>query len=246
MGEIDWLGWLGGLVGAGSSLFNSYQQQQSAAYEADLQQQIFKREDNAVQRRAADLEAAGLSKTLAAGGGANAGSAIKVTTPQSDAGDVLQNALNVSNIRTQILRQKKEIAQTEAQTKLIEEQKAAQEIANEYAIQNNPQRIEQAKLDIARRMIENRIGDKNVSIAQINLWAKDLAYQMDKYNYDWYKEYNLPTNAGLSGASGDLLKGGNIISSVIGDIVPKAVDIWNNRGVVLTKDKPKKNKTNKR
>lgn len=51
-------------------------------YQKALQQQIFQREDNSVQRRAKDLEAAGLSKTLAAGAGAGAGSVVS-TSPQS-------------------------------------------------------------------------------------------------------------------------------------------------------------------
>lgn len=42
-------------------------------YQREYNEQIFAREDNAVQRRAADLEAAGLSKTLAAGSAAGAG-----------------------------------------------------------------------------------------------------------------------------------------------------------------------------
>lgn len=42
-------------------------------YQREYNEQIFAREDNAVQRRAADLEAAGLSKTLAAGSPASAG-----------------------------------------------------------------------------------------------------------------------------------------------------------------------------
>lgn len=51
-------------------------------YQKALQQQIFQREDNSAQRRAKDLELAGLSKTLAAGAGAGAGSVVS-TSPQS-------------------------------------------------------------------------------------------------------------------------------------------------------------------
>lgn len=57
-------------------------QQDAYEYEKGLQQEIFAREDNAVQRRALDLEKAGLSKTLAAGSAANAGSAVNVSAPQ--------------------------------------------------------------------------------------------------------------------------------------------------------------------
>ncbi len=55
-------------------------------YQKALQQQIFAREDNAIQRRASDLQAAGLSKTLAAGSGAGAGSVVS-TSPFSGSFD---------------------------------------------------------------------------------------------------------------------------------------------------------------
>ncbi len=58
-------------------------QRQNLDYQKELQKQIFEREDNAVQRRAKDLEASGLSKTLAAGSAANAGSVVGTTAPQN-------------------------------------------------------------------------------------------------------------------------------------------------------------------
>ncbi len=48
-------------------------------YQKNLQQQIFGREDNAIQRRVSDLQKAGLSKTLAAGDGAGAGSVVSTS-----------------------------------------------------------------------------------------------------------------------------------------------------------------------
>lgn len=65
------------------ALQNFELQQDVYNYEKDLQNTIFDREDSAVQRRALDLEKAGLSKTLAAGSAANAGSAINVSAPQN-------------------------------------------------------------------------------------------------------------------------------------------------------------------
>lgn len=47
-----------------------------------LTKQQWKRDDNAVQRRSADLEAAGLSKTLAAGSGASSSAPISMQAPQ--------------------------------------------------------------------------------------------------------------------------------------------------------------------
>lgn len=58
-------------------------QRQNLDYQKQLQKDIFAREDNAVQRRVEDLKAAGLSKTLAAGSAANAGSVVSTTAPQN-------------------------------------------------------------------------------------------------------------------------------------------------------------------
>lgn len=56
--------------------FQKQSYQQNYDYQKQLQKQIFEREDNAVSRRAQDLMKAGLSKTLAAGDGAGAGSIV--------------------------------------------------------------------------------------------------------------------------------------------------------------------------
>lgn len=75
-------------------------QQQVFNYQKDLQNKLFEREDNAVQRRAADLEAAGLSKTLAAGSAAGAGDYVPVSAPQnkfrSDLSSVVGNMYSVA------------------------------------------------------------------------------------------------------------------------------------------------------
>lgn len=60
-------------------------QKEQYEYSKNLQQEIFNREDDSIQRRAADLSAAGLSKTLAAGSGAGAGAAVPTAAPQGQA-----------------------------------------------------------------------------------------------------------------------------------------------------------------
>ncbi|QCS36920.1 DNA pilot protein [Tortoise microvirus 26] len=60
-------------------------QRENLDYQKQLQQEMFGREDTAVQRRADDMLKAGLSKTLAAGGGASAGPVVSTQAPQGQA-----------------------------------------------------------------------------------------------------------------------------------------------------------------
>lgn len=76
------------MIQGGNQASNNLQfQRENLEYQKGLQNQIFEREDNAVQRRAKDLESAGLSKTLAAGNPAQAGSVIKTDALQDTKAD---------------------------------------------------------------------------------------------------------------------------------------------------------------
>ena len=80
------------------------------AYQKDLQKLMFRREDNAVQRRVSDLRKAGLSPTLAAGSSAGAGPVISTVAPQKLSN--LNGYLALAQVGTMIANQQK--AQTEA------------------------------------------------------------------------------------------------------------------------------------
>lgn len=85
-------------------------------YLKSAQQTTWNREDNAVQRRANDLQRAGLSKTLAAGSAASSSAPIQISAPQVDYKSNLQGALAGHSA---LMRQKADISKTIAENQLI-------------------------------------------------------------------------------------------------------------------------------
>lgn len=95
-------------------------------YQRNLQQQIFDREDNAVQRRMKDLKAAGFNPLLAAGGAAGTGQAVTVSAPQ-------RGHLNTSYADYMISKAKADadISMTKAQQELLNDQAEGVRLNNE-------------------------------------------------------------------------------------------------------------------
>lgn len=108
-------------LGTGGYMFDQYLnyknyklQKEQYEYEKGLQQQIFSREDNATQRRVADLRAAGLSPVLAAGSAAGSGAVISTEAPQIGKTNLSENALAIANM----IKMKADISRTEAEEAL--------------------------------------------------------------------------------------------------------------------------------
>lgn len=85
-------------------------------YQKGLQERIFSREDNSVQRRVNDLKAAGLSPVLAAGQGAGTGATVSTVTPQRQ-----NTSIGIEAIMS-MLKMKQDISRTVAEERLINQQ----------------------------------------------------------------------------------------------------------------------------
>lgn len=100
----------GGIVDAAKLGYNLYTNKRDFDYQKALQQQIFQREDTAVQRRMADLQAAGLNPNIAAGSAAGAGAVVSRSNT-NDLGSALDTVQALNSIKAQ--RQQVQNAQEE-------------------------------------------------------------------------------------------------------------------------------------
>lgn len=230
-----------GIANIAKNVYDSYKEHQNYAYQKDLQQKIFQREDSSVQRRVNDLRQAGLSPTLGAGQGASAGQAIKTEAPKAPHIDATEKMI----VGLQMLQQKANISKTMAETSAIELQKQRSQWDLGIAQKVDPMKIEQLGLsikganlsnlsknldnqirtfnisnqDLEKVRLENinAIQAQNLTNLQEDLLIKQITVEEKRHNLDYYKNMNLPTNIGFDAGT----RGATWLLGGLEDLTPK-------------------------
>ncbi len=146
-----------GIAGLVFGRENLDMQKENQQYLRNLQKTIFQREDNSVQRRAHDLEASGLSKTLAAGGGAGAGALIKTDAPQMNDNGGLEKIAKSPMAVMEAMQMKKNIAQTQANIDYTKAQENKVSVETQNA--RNTGNLQKIKL-----MYEEAFSERNLAV----------------------------------------------------------------------------------
>lgn len=140
MGFFDGFG-LGGLLDFGTSILNTVQQNRQFNYQRDLNNLVMQREDTAVQRRMADLAAAGLNPLMAAQGTAPTSSLSSAVAPQLQTGIFSegenrgikkeQQRKDFEFMDNQIDKMSEEVQNIKAQNDVIQQQQEKYKLENE-------------------------------------------------------------------------------------------------------------------
>lgn len=156
-------------------------QKEVFAYQKDLQERIFGREDNTMQRRVADLKMAGLSPVLASGMGAGTGAVVSTVTPQRQRTSV--NPLEIFGL----LKMKADISRTTAEENLLQAQASKTNVdaltSQTQAILNNERsNTERYNRDKAE---ETGMSTRPSSVGQL---VRDLVNTINKRDSDLNKQ----------------------------------------------------------
>ncbi|HIV98406.1 MAG TPA: hypothetical protein IAB12_01330 [Candidatus Ornithospirochaeta avicola] len=176
----------GGLTGAYESYKNYELQKDNLEWQKYVQNQNWERADTAVQRRAADLQAAGLSKTLAAGSGAETGDVVSTSAPQSSIVDQLLKGMSLMKAMREADNVAAQTAQMEANTKYLQQQYAtsqSQEALNYANAAMMDQRTEYygVSTEYTRELVEQAEKRTEQILKDMEYTDEQIATQKEKY-----------------------------------------------------------------
>lgn len=160
-----------GTIGSiGTSMSNMNAQRQTQQYNRDLQQQIFDREDNAVQRRVADLEKAGFSKWNAITNPAATTTAFSEhSAPQANMDNAIFGLNSISQMMFNAEQMKSNVKQNNANIDLLREK---------------------IKTETLEQL--NKVEDTELKKLMTEKAKEDVRYQ--KWHTDYEQEMNRPTD----------------------------------------------------
>lgn len=162
-------GLIGSGIAAGSNLYSQWKNKQS---NLTLQKQAWAREDTAVQRRVADLKAAGLSPTLAAGSSASTMSPIQTQAIQGKNFMDVGAVLDALKLNSEVSRSKSEA--------LIAKNMANQAASNSIMSQLNEYDLKK-RIDAKYNSMENIELMKKVETAKLK---NDLTYYNNQAKFN--------------------------------------------------------------
>nr|WAE43835.1 MAG: DNA pilot protein [Microviridae sp.] len=197
-------GLIGGLVGGGLGLVGDLGNFFS---NRDLQEKSWARDDNAIQRRVADMKAAGINPMLAAGNGASNSPVISQNSFPNLGKDYSQGASD-AQMMMDLARQKVDISKTLADTE-------STNLQNKYLADTITTRSAGLAADLAGTLASNRAKELNLSETQQNILSKQLEREIQNYDYNYFKSRNLPSNTNL----GEKERIGNTIGGALFDII---------------------------